>query len=156
MKKVIMSLILTGLLTGMGFARGTADDGAYYGGYGGASGPYEHGYGRTDAESFTGTFNLKDGQYPMLETTDGERYYLTIDFPIDSSIIPENGDELVLKAFRSSQTPNTLHVVPDAEVYGRSPFPEWEGTRYYGGHHHRYGPGNAFPERFNDGFSRRR
>ncbi len=127
--------MLLGLLTSMGFARGAADDDDDYGRYRhyGEFGPYRQGYGRswqgvqefrTSTESFTGTFQMEDDQYLVLETDGGERYYLIVDFPILPDLVPEDGAELKVEAFRSDIAPNNL-VVVSAEVNGTAIALEW-------------------------------
>ena len=149
-RKAIIMMILIGLAAAMAPARGAEEN-------------YRYSNGRNDAaESFTGTFVLEDGQYAVLETTDGEHYYLVPDAPIVGDL-PQDGDELAIEAFRSPATPNTLKVV-SATVNGVSITPDRNDTLAHGrntGHHYedfRDGPGRNH-RGFNDrdrGFGNKR
>ena len=139
-KRMIMAVILVGLVAGISLARGT------WNGYpNGQYGPYDHmGYlgnswgGNGTVESYTGKFALEDEQYAVLETSDGQRYYLLPGAPIVGNP-PQDGDELAIEAFPSQRTPNTL-VVISAMVNGLSITPE---NKDYGEYHFddRNGPG---------------
>lgn len=95
--KNLLTMALIGLLfSGAVFAKGQVDE-RYY----------------TDTDSRLETFAGKldvDGQFPVLETTDGKMYYLRIPAPVDPDTVPELGDTLEIQGVRSFRNPNVIMV----------------------------------------------
>lgn len=127
MKRLITGMIIIGLAAGMGFANGSADDDVY--GKVPRDGGGRYGFYGRDTETFTGTYDMEDELYPVLETDDGERFYLTIRFPVDTDNLPAVGDDIEIEAFRSPDSPVSL-VVLAAEVNGVSLASAWHDDRW--------------------------
>ncbi len=167
MKKTVLGLMLLVLLTSVGFARGVADDddddryrdwdygeSEYYGQRNGRAWQNSPEL-RTNTESFTGTFQMEDEQYFVLETDDGERYYLIVDVPISLDLVPEDGAELKVEAFRSDIAPNNL-VVVEAEVNGTAIDLDWREARGWKGGYPRNGYGCFDDDDFDRDYGRGR
>ncbi len=145
-KRLIISMILIGLAAGFVSANGVEDNDLYDDGDDWISGHryrMERNYrgdgkfSNLETETYSGIFDFEDETYPVLETEDGSRYYLAVEFPVDMDDMPANGDELEVEAFPSWESPVTL-IVMDATVNGEPVRANWRGS------YERFGDRNGF------------